>query len=158
MKKKPVVIIEFFPSPKTYGWLGFILMAIAYIIVSLIYFIIQDWFFLLTVTFMFILGGWIGREFERHRDPIREQKLADDMRNKYNEKKNKRIKTEETNKIYKYLQFKSIFNTKLTRRGAMIIPNGTPRKHLKNPSVILSLQQKFIKVIRVTINKPPLIP
>ena len=60
---------------------------------------IRDIILLLLVIVMFILSGFCGREFEKHRDPVEEQKQAEEVRSRYEKKiaDKKGIQTEETN-------------------------------------------------------------
>ena len=93
MKRKPVLLFDMFPSRKVYGKFGFILTVIAYIFVFLLIVVTQDIILIILAIFMFILGGFSGREFEKHRDKEEEIEHINEVRNKEKEKNKKNKQT-----------------------------------------------------------------
>ena len=90
-------MLDVFPTPESYGWLGTALMFCAYVIIILMYMSSSsiELFFILMI--LFVLGGFCGREFEKHRSTKAEIKRVNEAREIYE----KRIQEKEKDKTNK---------------------------------------------------------
>ena len=87
MNQKPKYSMDLLPSPDTFGWGGFIYFIISAIVIIWTVLYTGDFLVMGVTIFIFILGGFSGREFEKIHWMNQNKKLKED-----NEVLNNRLK------------------------------------------------------------------